>query len=204
MTDRSPTPSAIAATRKDWRYEYLRVSDVRRKAAGVLSSDITTAMGRVESCLTDIACRGSAGAWLENESLLAVRFVLETLRVASVPAEGGETTDPQLLDSDTEYETLHMGEPCERCGNRMDRIATPGGWTSLCRVCPIGLPSAVEGPAPDVWTGFWGDWIAPFHACPRCGTSLNWTRHEDVFEHPVITTSCCGVNFGAPLQWSRP
>lgn len=78
--DLANLPSEVVATRRDWRYGYLRASDNTRANAEILSEDIDSAMARVESCLTTIGSKGSAGAWLENNSLLAVRFVLESLR----------------------------------------------------------------------------------------------------------------------------
>jgi hypothetical protein len=51
------------------------------------------------------------------------------------------------------------------------------------------------------WSGAWNNWIAPFHACPRCGASLDWKQLEDFVDRPIIRASCCGVNHGASLTW---
>ena len=51
------------------------------------------------------------------------------------------------------------------------------------------------------WSGVWNNWIAPYHACPRCGKSLNWVQGEDVFDRPLISTNCCGVIHQAKLLW---
>jgi hypothetical protein len=54
---------------------------------------------------------------------------------------------------------------------------------------------------PRDWTGSWNHWIAPFHACPRCGASLNWKQCEDVFDRPMIDAACCGITHSAPMSW---
>lgn len=40
------------------------------------------------------------------------------------------------------------------------------------------------------WRGIRGNWIAPFHACPICGASLNWTQIDDALERPWIKAVC--------------
>jgi hypothetical protein len=81
------TPAGKAAldvterVKTDWRYGYLCASDATRGDAEVLASDSGTAQARVESDLTEIGRgRGGAGVWLGNDSLLAIRRVLEDLR----------------------------------------------------------------------------------------------------------------------------
>ena len=64
---------------------------------------------------------------------------------------------------------------------------------------PSGERAEVERPGP--WRGYWNDWVAPFHACPHCGMSLNWSQGEDVFDRPLISTNCCGVIHQAKLLW---
>ena len=66
-------------TQRDWRYHYLRASEATRVAAEVLSSDTDTALARVESCLDTLGHKGSAGAWLDNTSLLAMRRIVNAL-----------------------------------------------------------------------------------------------------------------------------
>lgn len=65
-------------------------------------------------------------------------------------------------------------------------------------------PGSPESPSePVAWEGYWNDWIAPFHECPRCGSSLEWTQGEDVFDRPIVDAGCCGVWFVAKMQWNR-
>jgi hypothetical protein len=73
---------AAERTKADWRYGYLRASEVTRDDAETLATDVQTAVARVESCLTTLGSKGSAGAYLSNESLLAVRRVLEEYHAA--------------------------------------------------------------------------------------------------------------------------
>jgi hypothetical protein len=50
------------------------------------------------------------------------------------------------------------------------------------------------------WTGAWNNWIAPFHVCPRCGASLDWSQHADAIGRPShIIAACCGVRFSAAI-----
>ena len=51
----------------------------------------------------------------------------------------------------------------------------------------------------DPWFGYRGNWIAPFHACPRCKKSLNWVETEDAVERGVIRAQCCTLIFAALL-----
>jgi hypothetical protein len=78
-----------------------------------------------------------------------------------------------------------------------------GSWDTLYEVAEVIVspPSASAPDATTPWVGVWDGWVAPFHACPHCGSSLNWQQGEDVFDRPTISASCCGVGFGAPLKW---
>lgn len=106
-------------------------------------------------------------------------------------------------------------EPQTRCGDMLDGWATCAlakghrgphedatgetGWDN-----DSWTSSALPAPAPEPpreWTGVWNNWIAPFHACPRCGASLNWTQGEDALERPLISASHCGVHFSARMTW---
>ena len=58
-----------------------------------------------------------------------------------------------------------------------------------------------EGQAVAEYQGRWNDWIAPFHACARCGQSLNWGQSVNVFDRPLISAKCaCGVIYSANLS----
>ena len=61
-----------------------------------------------------------------------------------------------------------------------------------------GAPALAER---EPWSGIWNNWIAPFHACPRCGGSLNWSQHEDALDRPYVRASHCGVEFAAHMTW---
>lgn len=89
-----PSDDVTAAVRRDWRYAHIKAHD--EYVANVLSSDLGIAIDRVEATLTSLARRGSAGAWLENESLLAIRLVLEELLAAR---RGGVPRGDDLLAS---------------------------------------------------------------------------------------------------------
>lgn len=59
---------------------------------------------------------------------------------------------------------------------------------------------SVEGSNVERWSGGWDNWIAPFHACPRCGKSLNWFQSALGGLH--IRVRCC-LTFAFPLH-ERP
>ena len=103
---------------------------------------------------------------------------------------------------------------CENCGQimrvRPDREAGPAcGWCWNVEGsnpdCPVhgsrrGAPADGESERIEgKWYGEPGNWIAPFHACPHCGSSLNWTTTYDVFDRDWIEATCCTVKFYAPL-----
>lgn len=49
------------------------------------------------------------------------------------------------------------------------------------------------------WTGSWDNWVAPFHACPRCGLSLGWGRAANSTTTAIVAR-CCGIKFSALLD----
>lgn len=74
-------PDVAAAVRADWRYGYLSVND--RNDVNTWAADTATCIARTESSLTKVGSRGGAGVWLDNDSLLAIRHVLEVARGAA-------------------------------------------------------------------------------------------------------------------------
>lgn len=83
-------------------------------------------------------------------------------------------------------------EECHKLRNGLIQAAASRGGTTV----PATLADA------NPWAGAWNNWIAPFHACPRCGASLNWKQGEDVFDNPLVSAKCCGVSFMATMQWN--
>lgn len=63
-------------------------------------------------------------------------------------------------------------------------------------------PPETTAPTTTTWAGSWNNWIAPFHFCPRCKESLNWSQHRD--SNDRIVASCCGVYFAAGLTGALP
>lgn len=114
-TGRSQDSAVEATQRRDWRYDHIRAHD--EYVANVLSSDLGIAIARVDDCLTNLGRRGGAGVWMENETLLAMRLVLESVRS---PAGHGTAfvcvaCDFGCDDRDTadhhEKATLHVVRP---------------------------------------------------------------------------------------------
>ena len=98
-------------------------------------------------------------------------------------------------------------DPCVCCASRS--AARTLGWNENARhsarqelflsELTVLREERVDTKGP--WSGVWNNWIAPYHACPRCGKSLNWVQGEDVFDKPMISTKCCGVIHQAKLLW---
>jgi hypothetical protein len=68
-----------ARVRADWRYAYLRANPRTAVVAETLSADLGLAIRRMRDTLDALGRRGGAGVWLDNDSLLAHRRVLEEL-----------------------------------------------------------------------------------------------------------------------------
>lgn len=88
---------------------------------------------------------------------------------------------------------------CDNCVMVLERLVadeSPSGRAA--RLYKQSEEAANDDPG-EPWKGLPGNWIAPFHQCPRCGSSLNWTEGFDVFDQPRISSMCCAVIFGASL-----
>jgi hypothetical protein len=95
-----PLADVTARVKADWRYAHIHcIEHNRARLESLATGSLDLAMSRVDNCLTGLGSRGSAGVWLENESLIAVRRVLEELRAArSTPVR--DEPRARLLDRD--------------------------------------------------------------------------------------------------------
>lgn len=124
----SVTLSDIATNRarRDWRYSHERVvSDENARDVDTLTSKTAIAIQRVRSTL-DMAKKGSAGCWLENETLLAMRFVVESLVVAraSTPDKPIECSSSAaiLTPLDNSNELIRLRSALQEAQTAMQQI----------------------------------------------------------------------------------
>lgn len=69
---------ATTRTRRDWRFGHISVvSEEQRSRAETITADVNIAMRRTVACLEMNERIGSSGCWFGNESLLAIRRVVE-------------------------------------------------------------------------------------------------------------------------------